>query len=254
MKTLRVLIVDDEPLIRREIRAVLGPQPGLEIAGECETAEQALQSILSLQPDLVLLDVRLPDATGLDILRRVGPRHMPMVIFITAHEEYAVQAFNIDAVDYLLKPFDDMRLKKSIERARERSPGGDQRLTAAAPDMRMTKPGAADRLIVKNGDRYEFVLIRSIDWIESANNYVALHCGEKTHLLGETLSNLERKLDPRTFIRIHRCRIINLSRVVALEHMLHGSYVVEMKNGVRLTSGRQFRVAIERLINSAAKA
>jgi two-component system LytT family response regulator len=249
MSNLRLLIVDDEPLIRLGVRNGLAGLAGIEVVGECESGEQAIQAILSQQIDLVLLDVQMPDCTGLDVVRQIGPQRMPMVIFVTAYDEYAVKAFEMNAVDYLLKPFDDERLRASIERARERHATRNQSaLTQQLQALLDTRREWSNRFVVRNTDRYEFVAVESIEWIESADNYVQLHCGTKMHLLGETLTGVQEKLDPRKFQRIHRCRIVNVSRITAIHPMVNGTYSVELRNGTRLTTGRQYRDAIQGLI------
>jgi len=249
MSNLRLLIVDDEPLIRLGVRHGLAGLAGIEVVGECESGEQAMQAILSQQIDLVLLDVQMPDCTGLDVVRQIGPQRMPMVIFVTAYDEYAVKAFEMNAVDYLLKPFDDERLRASIERARERHATRNQSaLTQQLQTLLDTRREWSDRFVVRNTDRYEFVAVESIEWIESADNYVQLHCGTKMHLLGETLTGVQEKLDPRKFQRIHRCRIVNVSRITAIHPMVNGTYSVELRNGTRLTTGRQYKDAIQGLI------
>jgi two-component system LytT family response regulator len=249
MSNLRLLIADDEPLIRLGVRHGLAGLAGIEVVGECESGEQAMQAILSQQIDLVLLDVQMPDCTGLDVVRQIGPQRMPMVIFVTAYDEYAVKAFEMNAVDYLLKPFDDERLRASIERARERHATRNQSaLTQQLQTLLDTRREWSDRFVVRNTDRYEFVAVESIEWIESADNYVQLHCGTKMHLLGETLTGVQEKLDPRKFQRIHRCRIVNVSRITAIHPMVNGTYSVELRNGTRLTTGRQYKDAIQGLI------
>src|SRR6266849_895356 len=176
MSNLRLLIVDDEPLIRLGVCNGLAGLAGIEVVGECESGEQAIQAILSQQIDLVLLDVQMPDCTGLDVVRQIGAQRMPMVIFVTAYDEYAVQAFEMNAVDYLLKPFDDERLRNSIERARERHATRNQSaLTQQLQTLLDTRREWSDRFVVRNTDRYEFVAVESIEWIESADNYVQLH-------------------------------------------------------------------------------
>jgi two-component system LytT family response regulator len=249
MHNLRLLVVDDEPLIRLGLRNALSRVPGVEIVGECESGAQAIHSILSEEIDLVLLDVQMPDCTGLEVVRQIGPQRMPMVVFVTAYDEYAVKAFEMNAVDYLLKPFDDERLRNSIERVRERYATRNQfALTQQLQTLLDANREWSDRFVVRNTDRYEFVAVESIEWIESADNYVQLHCGTKIHLLGETLSGVQEKLDPRKFQRVHRCRIVNVSRIAAIHPMLNGTYSVELRNGVRLTTGRQYRDAIQSLI------
>lgn len=251
MSALRVLIVDDEPLIRKGVRnAAL--VAGVEIVCECGCGADAIEAIAACDPDLVLLDVQMPDCSGLEVISRVGAQRMPPVIFITAYDEYAVQAFDVNAVDYLLKPFDQERFCESIERARQRIAGKE--LGAATGRLQnllaASLPKWPERLVVRNGEKYEFVAVETIDWIESANNYVELHCGSRQHLLGETLSSLEARLDPARFRRIHRCRAVNLSRVAAVHPLLSGCYELELQNGVRLTSGRLYKDVIQKLMRS----
>lgn len=248
MNKLRLLIVDDEPLIRRGIRKSVGREE-IEIAGECGSGAEAIEAIASLRPDLVFLDIQMQDCSGLDVVRQVGTRQMPPVVFITAYDEYAVKAFELNAVDYLLKPFDEERLQESIFRARQRiaalSQGTFAERLEALLNTRLQQP---ERLVVRNGDRYDFVPIESIDWIESANNYVELHCGSKQHLLGETMTRLEQRLDPNRFARIHRGRIVNTTRIVAVHPLMGGTYELELRGGSRITTGRQYKENVRKLI------
>ena len=250
MCSLRLLIVDDEPLIREGIRNGLSTIEDIEIIGECDSGSRAAETILSACPDLVLLDVQLPDCTGIDVVRQVGPRRMPAVVFVTAYDEYAVTAFELNAVDYLLKPFDDDRLRAAIERARDRISG--QREASLAERLQAllerTERKWPERLSFRNGDGFSLVPVDTVDWIESANNYVVLHCGLKHHLMGETLTNLESRLNPDKFLRIHRCRIVNLSRVAAVRPFLSGTYQLELHSGIRLTTGKQYNDAVRGLI------
>jgi two-component system LytT family response regulator len=252
MSNLRLLIVDDEPLIRAGIRNGLSAIEEIEIIGECDSGTRAVEAILTSDPDLVLLDVQMPDGTGLDVVRRVGPRRMPPVVFVTAYDEYAVQAFECNAVDYLLKPFDDDRLRSAIERARGRI--AVQNDAAAAQQLQSLlekqKRRWPERLVVRDGDRFRFVPMDSVDWIESANNYVLLHCGAQQLLMGETLTHLESKLNPAKFLRIHRCRIVNVARVTAVRPFLSGTYQLELAGGVRLSSGRQYSEAVRGLFRN----
>jgi two-component system, LytTR family, response regulator len=253
MTKLRLLIVDDEPLIRSGLRNELAKLDGIEIVGECQDGKTAIAAIIGENPDLVLLDVQLGDCTGLDVVREIGPERVPMVIFVTAYDEYAVKAFELNAVDYLLKPFDEDRLRQSVSRAQERWTARKhgslanqlQSLLSAASATSAAWP---ERLVVREGERFEFVPVESLDWVESANNYVQLHCGPKTHLMLETLSGLEKKLDPRKFVRIHRGRIVNVTRIRAAHVMINGVYELELHGGLRLATGRQFRDAVQSLM------
>ena len=248
--SIRFLIIDDEPLIRAGIRKELAGADGLECVGECANGGEAIQLILAIRPDLIFLDVQMPDCSGLDVVREIGPHRMPMVVFVTAYDEYAVKAFEFNAVDYVLKPFEGGRLRASVERARERFSRGDpsvliQRLETI---FHPRYPKWPERLVVRDADRYTFVSVQSIDWIESANNYVQLHCGNRTHLLSETLTGLEERLDPSRFVRIHRRKLINIENVVAAHRLFNGIYAIELRNGLRLTTGRQYKHAVQELI------
>lgn len=242
MSKLRLLVVDDEPLIRDGIRSGLAAIEGIEIIGECDSGAHAVEAILERDPDLVLLDVQMPDGTGLDVVRQIGPRRMPPVVFVTAYDEYAVQAFEFNAVDYLLKPFDDDRLRAAIERVQARiSARKDAALAQQLQSLlERQKRQWPERLVVRDGDRFRLVPVESIDWIESANNYVLLHCGGQQHLMAETLTHLEEQLSPAKFLRIHRCRIVNLARITAVRPYLSGTYQLELGGGIRLGSGRQY--------------
>jgi len=252
MNLLRVLIVDDEPLIRAGIRQGLAGMDNVAVAAECGSGSEAMRLLSSQTVDLVLLDVQMPDCTGLDLVERIGADRMPAVIFVTAYDEYAVRAFELNAVDYLLKPFDDMRLRRSVERAAQRIAARRQSDLAAQLqallDTRAKK--WPERIVVREGERFDFVPVESIDWIESANNYVQLHCGSRRHLLSESLTNLEGRLNPARFLRIHRGRIVNLSRIEAIHPLLGGAYELELRSGTRLTTGRQYKDQIHALLRS----
>lgn len=252
MNLFRVLIVDDEPLIRAGIREGLAGMAQIEIVGESGTGAEAMSQLSSQSVDLVLLDVQMQDCTGLDVVERICPDRMPAVIFVTAYDEYAVKAFELNAVDYLLKPFDDIRLRRSVERACQRIAAHRQSDLAAQLQALLNSRSRKwpDRIVVKDGERFDFVAVDSIDWIESANNYVQLHCGSHQHLLNESLTNLEGRLNPARFLRIHRGRIVNLTRIDAIHPLLGGTYELELRSGTRLTSGRQYKNQIQALLRS----
>jgi len=247
---MRLLIVEDEPLIRSGIRRDAEAIPEIHVVAECGSVTEAVRSLRASQVDLVLLDVQLPDGTGFDVVRELGPQAMPAVIFVTAYDQYAIQAFECSAIDYLLKPFDDLRLRASIERARTRLAQPSSVMQQLESLLINRNAAWLQRLVVRNEERIDLVPVDSIDWIESANNYTVLHCGKKTHVLSETLSGLEQRLDPQKFLRIHRRRIVNLSRIVALFPVLGGIYELELVDGTRLGSGRQYREGVQALIRS----
>jgi two-component system, LytTR family, response regulator len=251
MKSLRLLVVDDEPLIRRGIRKDLAAMPAIEVVGECDCVAEAVLAIQSNALDLVLLDVQLPDGTGFDVVREVGPAHMPAVTFVTAYDQYAIQAFEVNALDYLLKPFDRDRLVASIERARERLSSEPSTLIEQLEGLIGARETEwVQRLVVRNGDRYDFVQADAIEWIESANNYSVLHTRAKDYVFGENLSALERRLDPTRFLRVHRCHIVNASRIVSASAIAGGVFELELRGGARVKTGRQYSDGIRKLLKA----
>jgi two-component system, LytTR family, response regulator len=251
MSKLRLLLVDDEPLIRKGLRDALFEVSDIEIIGECGSGEEAIQAIATKQPDIVLLDVRMPGCSGLDVVREVGATRMPPVIFITAYDDYAVNAFELNAVDYLLKPFEEARLLESIGRARRRIAENSQATLSQRLEALIEGQTRkwTERIIVRNGERYEFVSSESIDWIESANNYVQLHCGAQHYLLGETMTSLEKRLDPEKFVRVHRGRIVNTKRILAVHPLFSSTYELELLGGIRITTGRLYKDIVQNLIH-----
>lgn len=250
MNVLRLLIVDDEPLIRAGIRDDLSRMEAVQVMGECGSVSEAVEAIRSGHPDLVLLDVQMPDGSGFDVIREIGPQRMPAVVFVTAYDKYAIQAFEVNAVDYLLKPFDDTRLRASIDRARKRlaRPGELMRHLEALLEARETP--WVKKLVVRSGERFEFVPVETIDWIESANNYAMLHCRSKDSLYGENLTALERLLDPATFVRVHRCHMVNVSRIVAVNSIAGGVFELELQGGARVSTGRQYSDRVRKLLKA----
>ena len=249
MTSTRVLIVDDEPLARERLRTLLADEPGMEVAGEANDGRTAVDAIASLSPDLVFLDVQLPGSTGFEIIEQVGASRMPFVVFVTAYDRYALRAFDVHALDYLLKPFDRERFRQAIARVRqqlERREGGDleRRLIALVQDLKPAQP-RVDRFVVKSGGRVFFVRNDEIDWIEAAGNYVKLHVGGDAHLFRETMNAVEARLDPDLFFRIHRSHIVNIERIRELQPWFNGEYVVFLKNGTRLTLSRGYREKLQ---------
>ncbi len=243
MQALRVLIVDDEPLARRRLKRLLRDEPEACVVGECGTAGDAVSSIDRLDPDLVLLDIKLPDADGFAILESIVRDRFPAIVFVTAYDEYAVRAFDIHAVDYLVKPVQRPRLHEALCRVRERSDSAtrvDVKLLDALRELRKTR-SYRDRLLVKVGDRAFLVAVRDIDWIEAAGNYVRVHVGSSIYLLRETMSHLEGVLDPAHLARIHRSTIVNVDRVAELRPWARGDYQVLLQDGTELFLSRSYR-------------
>jgi len=245
----RVLIVDDEPLARERIRTLINEDASFEVAGEAGDGAAAAQAIAALNPDLVFLDVQMPGSDGFDVIDAVGADKMPFVVFVTAYDRYALRAFDVHALDYLLKPFDRERFRQALTRANQqidkRQEGEiEKRLAAIVNDLRPAK-ARADRFVVKSGGRIFFVRTSEIDWIEAAGNYVKLHVGNDSHLIRETMTNVEAKLSPEMFVRIHRCHIVNIEQVRELQPWFNGEYVVFLKNGTRLTLSRGYRERLQ---------
>jgi two-component system LytT family response regulator len=245
----RVLIADDEPLARERLRMLLSQEDWVEIAGECHNGAEAAAAIQRLRPDLVFLDVQMPGASGFDVIQRVGVARMPPVVFVTAYDRYALRAFDVHALDYLLKPFDRERFQQALARARqhlERRDAGEleRRLIELVQDLR-SSPQRLERFVIKSGGRVFFVRTDEIDWIEAAGNYVKLHVGNEAHLLRETMNALEAQLDPDVFYRIHRSHIVNIERVKELQPWFNGEYVVFLRSGARLTLSRGYREKLQ---------
>ena len=252
---LRVLVVDDEPLARDCIRLALRPHTDVEIIGECSSGEEATAAILDLAPDLVFLDVQMPDLGGFDVIEQIGAERMPPVVFVTAFDTHALQAFRVHALDYVLKPFDDARVEEALSHAREhlttRRDGELGRRLAAllgdregtlAPDTTPPTSRATyvSRFGVRDDDRTRFVAATSIDWFEADSNYVVLHVGITEYRLRTAISVLARSLDPRQFAQIHRSIIVNLDRVREVQAWFGGDYVAILHDGRRLRVSRTF--------------
>jgi two-component system, LytTR family, response regulator len=251
----RVIVADDEPLARERLRMLLGEEGWVEIVAECQDGQETIAAIQAHQPDLVFLDVQMPGATGFDVIEAVGPSRMPPVVFVTAYDRYAPRAFDVRALDYLLKPFDRDRFQQALGRARQQlqqhSQGElERQLLELVNDLR-EPPQKVDRFVVKSGGRVYFVRTDEIDWIEAAGNYVKLHVGPEAHLLRETMTAIEAQLDPDVFFRIHRCHIVNIDRVQELQPWFNGEYVVCLRTGARLTLSRGYREKLQQRLGGA---
>jgi two-component system LytT family response regulator len=245
----RVVIADDEPLARERLRMLLDGQDGLEVVAECQNGLDAIDAIRRTKPDLVFLDVQMPGASGFDVVAALGSDPLPLFVFVTAFDKYALKAFDVHALDYLLKPFDRDRFLQALARARhqlERPSNGDlrRRLLALVHDLEPSPP-RLERFVIKSGGRVFFVRADEIDWIEAAGNYVKLHVGADTHLFRETMNAVESQLPSETFYRIHRCHIVNIERVKELQPWFNGEYVVFLRSGARLTLSRGYREKLQ---------
>ena len=249
MKKIRTLVVDDEPLARERLTNLLSAETDIEIIGQCRDGEEAATAIVDHTPDLVFLDVQMPAMNGFEVIETVGAERMPLVIFVTAYDQHALKAFQVRALDYLLKPFDRERFQEALQRARahiQRNETGDlgRRLLALVKDLRRDQP-KTDRLVVKSGGRLFFLRTDEIDWIEASGNYVRLHVGPTSHLLRETMNAIEGRLDPEKFFRIHRSRIVNMERIQEMQPWLNGEYAVLLRTGTRLTLSRGYREKLQ---------
>jgi two-component system LytT family response regulator len=252
---MRVLIVEDEPLARERIRTLLEAERDIEVVGEAADGRSAVAAIRAEKPDLVFLDVNMPELNGFEVIDTVGAEAMPPIVFVTAYDQYAVQAFDAHAVDYVLKPFDEDRFRSAVDRARQtlrRQHAGslDRRLTDLLEDLR--RPRYVERLAVKSGGKIVFVRTDEIDWIGAEGNYARLHTGGRSHLMRETMTSLEAKLDPDRFLRIHRSTIVNADAIAELEPLFQGDYVVILRNGTRLTSSRGYRSNLQEFMERSS--
>jgi two-component system, LytTR family, response regulator len=239
-RLIRTLVVDDEPLARSNLTVLLRRDGDIQIVGECGSAAEAAVQIREKQPELVFLDVQMPEGDGFDVLDLPGGELPPAIVFVTAYDQYALKAFEAGALDYLLKPFDDRRFEKALARAKEKIAQG-----RAGPRRR-------EWMAVRSAGQVAFVKHAEIDWIEAADYYACLHTGAKTHLLRRTLAELDQDLDPRLFCRIHRSSIVNLERVRALELNDDSDYRVVLENGTKLRLSRRYRKELQSRLGARA--
>jgi two-component system LytT family response regulator len=242
---IRAIIVDDEPLGRERIRTLLREDADVDVVGEAADGRQAIAAVERLRPDLLFLDVQMPEMDGFAVLDAIADKHMPAIIFVTAYDRYAVQAFEVHALDYLLKAFDRERFESAVARAKEeirRSREGilNERLLTLLEDLESRKQQAT-RLVIKASGRIFFLPVEEIDWVEAADNYVRIHAAGKEHLMRETLQSLEGRLDPAMFLRVHRSTIVNIDRIRELQPMFHGDYALRLCDGTELTLSRNYR-------------
>jgi two-component system, LytTR family, response regulator len=252
---IRTLIVDDEPLARERLRKLLEEEADIEIVGECADGKDALATAESERPDLLFLDVQMPELDGFGVVAGLQGDPLPAVVFVTAYDRFALKAFEVHALDYLLKPFDRARFQTALERARklvQQRQSGDlsRRLSSLITDLKVDKPEPKflDRLAIKSEGRVLFFKLDEIDWIEAADNYVSIHIGPETHLHRETMSSLETKLPPARFLRISRSAIVHIERIKEMQPMFHGDYIVILKNGTRLSLSRNYRDKLNHLL------
>ena len=265
MDVLRALIVDDERLARETLRLLLENHKQVEIVGECENGRDAVATLQREKLDLVFLDIQMPEMNGFEVIENVGADKMPVVIFVTAYDQYALQAFEAQALDYLLKPFDDERFEQALERATERirqQHVGELSTKLVDLISSRTDPESLQannepqtgaylqRIMIKERGSMFFIKVEEVDWVEAAGDYVSIHAGAKAHLLRETMSGLMKKLDPRQFVRIHRSSIVKVDSIRELKPYFHGDYIIILKNGKELKLSRRYWDQVEKVLGS----
>ena len=249
---IRALIVDDEPPARELIATLLRDEPEVEVVGECANGRTAVAAIERFSPDLVFLDVQMPGLDGFGVLAALPVEHWPLIVFVTAYDKYAVRAFEVHALDYLLKPFEYDRLREAVRRARaklsQRESGSQHTALIALLDDLQNKSRSWDRVVVREAGRITFVKPDEIDWIEAEGNYLRLHAGKKNYLLRETMNAAEARLAAKKFLRISRSALVNLEQVKEWQPLFHGDSVLLLKDGTRLNVSRVYREKLDRLV------
>jgi two-component system LytT family response regulator len=261
-KKIKTLLVDDEPLARRNLRVLLKDDADVEVVGEARNGTEALDAIREHSPDLVFLDIQMPEMDGFGVLENIEAGQMPVIVFVTAFDRYALRAFEFHALDYLLKPFDDARFEKALRQAKQQVEQRDikdlsHRLIAllAGRDAATTTehPAKTDyltRLLIKSSGRVSFLKTEDVDWIGAEDYYIKLHVGRKNHLLRETMNEMEAKLDPSKFVRVHRSSIVNVDRIRELQQHFNGEYVVVLKDGTELKLSRSRREQLQNMLKT----
>ena len=272
-RKIRALIVDDESLAREALLVMLNDDPEIEVIAECRNGIEAVTAIREQSPDVVFLDIQMPEMDGFQVVEEVGAMRMPVTIFVTAYDKHALRAFEAHALDYLLKPFDHDRFNTALQRAktfvRQQKLGEiSESLFAVLKDMKLKtgespseadnrKPERAvhkepiDRVVIKSGGRIYFLKIEEIDWVEGAGDHLSLHSGNQTHLIRETMGNFHAKLDSQKFLRIHRSTIVNIERIKDIQPLFKGDYVITLTSGIRLKASRGYRRELQALLDEA---
>jgi two-component system LytT family response regulator len=254
-KIIHVCIIDDEPIACRRIQRLLKEDTEVEIVAICNDGEEALEAIQQFHPDLIFLDVQMPGMDGFEVLSSLNPDSMPHVIFVTAFDRYAIKAFEVHALDYLLKPFDRKRFEQAVQRSKgqiyqtqERSNSSE--LVALLKEMK-SQSQHLERLVVKSQGRVFFLKTDEIDWIEAQGKHVSIHIGKETHLVREAMNSLETELDPKKFARIHKSTIVNIDRIKQLQPLVHGDFKVILRDSTVLTISRRYRQKIDELLGKS---
>ncbi len=250
--TLRVVVVDDEALARQRVVDLVRAHPALELVGQAGDGTAALDTIVDRRPDLVFLDIQMPELDGFQVVTALDDEALPAVVFVTAYDEYAIRAFEVDAIDYLLKPVAAERFAAAVSRVlarlERRDAPGDGPLRALASRASARHGAPATRFVARRGAKHYFVRVADVDWIEAVGNYVRLQTGDKSHLIRETMKGIEAKLDPAEFVRIHRSAIVAVERIASIETREHGEYLVTMRGGAKLVSSRAYSERVRALL------
>jgi two-component system, LytTR family, response regulator len=252
---IRVCVIDDEPIACRKIQRMLKDDPEIETVGVCSNGEEAREAIEKLLPDLVFLDVQMPEMDGFEVLKSLNVEKMPHVIFVTAYDHYAIRAFEVHALDYLLKPFDRKRFQEALNHGKtqigqDRNRTNKSELKALLEEMK-TAPRYLERLVIKAHGKVFFLKTDAIDWIEAQGKYELVHAGQESHLIREGMGKLESELDPKKFVRIHKSTIVNIDRIEHLQPLFHGDFRAFLRNGTRLTVSRRHREKLEKFLGKS---
>ncbi len=242
-KIIRTIIIDDEPVARRIIKKYLKDESEFEIIAECRDGAEAVEKILALKPDLIFLDIQMPEVDGFDVVNSIKAKYLPYIIFVTAYDQYAVKAFEINALDYLLKPFDKARLFKSISRAKDIINSRDDyqfKINDLLAELKNDKK-YLNRIMIKSSGRIFFLKTSEIDWIEAAAYYIKIHSGKNSYLIRETLNNFEAGLDPEIFTRVHRSYIVNIEKIREVQPWFNNKYVAILNDGVEVSISRSYK-------------
>lgn len=253
--SIRTVIADDEGLALKKLRILLSSENGVTVVGECQDGRQAVAAVQTHKPDLLFLDIHMPDLDGFEVLSHIPQDQLPIVVFTTAYDRYAIRAFEAHALDYLLKPFDQARLHHALERARaELLKSHEEGVKARILDLLKAAKSESktfQRLVIRTAGRVVFLELNEVDWIEAAANYVRIHTGKDSYLLREGIGHMQAKLDPARFVRIHRSFIVNINRIRELQPCDSGEYIVVLKNGKELSCSKGCRSELQRLIDSS---
>lgn len=252
---IRAIIIDDEPLARERIRTLLVEHSDITVIGECRDGQEAVTAILADRPDLIFLDIQMPELDGFEVIQAINDEYTPATVFITAFDAHAIRAFEVNAIDYLLKPIDAARFEKTLRRVLDRLSSSPAKSGEEADDQLFAflerlkaEPKYSTRFVVRTGSKLSFVRVSDVDWIDAADNYARLHVSGREHLVRETLKSIETQLDPEIFVRVHRSLIINLDCIESVEPAFHGEYLVTMKDGAKLTTSRSYSERLRKLL------